>query len=301
MKNNIFTYEGPRGELVETFYQLLISGKIVSYEMILTKYDGGKLSTSKVSAHTFYKTLKHVVPELVDTFRKNGLSVITIPSGRTTNYQYVGSDKDPLKNIRFKALLKERYDTISDCINMRTAIRLTYWPFNRKKMEITFHPHLLYIFNGRFFAFGVSEMEGKEPFRKFSIALDRINGDIRGSGAKYIPAEVDEYNFLAHLVGVRMEETAKLETIRLRAHDQYTFGRLITKPLHDSQKIVQKPNWKEGKETGDVEIQVYPNVELVGQILSYGSTLEVISPQEFRERIRKELEFSLNRYNSSEQ
>lgn len=286
---------------METFYNLLVTGEIISYEMILTEYDGGIISTPKVSAHELYKTLKHVVPEVVDEFRKNGLTVIALPSGRTTSYQYVGLNKDPLKNIRFKATLKERYDTLAERIAQQKAVRITYWPFNRKRMEIIFHPHLLYQFNGRSFVFGISEMEGKEPFRRFSIALDRIDGDIRGSVNKYLPAEGDEYSFLAHLVGVRLEEGAELTTIRLRAHDQYTFGRLVTKPLHDSQIIIQRPNWKENREWGDVEIQVYPNVELVGQILSYGNTLEVISPETFRARVSNELTLSLKRYNGSEQ
>ena len=40
MKDNIFTYEGPRGELVETFYKLLMTRKLISYEDILIEYDG---------------------------------------------------------------------------------------------------------------------------------------------------------------------------------------------------------------------------------------------------------------------
>lgn len=299
-KENIFTYEGPRGELVDTFYHLLVSGEITSYESILREYDGGELSTSQVTSHDLYKTLKHVVPEVVDEFRRNGFTVIALTHGRSTSYQYVGSDTDPLKNIRFKALLKDRYETLASCITSRNAVRITYWPFDRKKMEITFHPHLLHQFNGRFFAFGVSEMEGKEPFRRFSIALDRINGDIRGSSTKYIAAEVNEYNYLAHLVGVRLESGAELTTIRLRAHDKYTFGRLTTKPLHESQVTVERPNWKEGRNWGEVELQVYPNVELVGQILSYGNMLEVVSPVAFRERVANELTSILSRYNGFE-
>lgn len=300
-KDNIFTYEGPRGDLVETFYNLLVSGEITSYESILREYDGGELSSSQVTSHDLYKTLKHVVPEVVEEFRKNGLTVITIPKGRSTSYQYVGSDKDPLKNIRFKALLKDRYETLASCITSRSAVRISYRPFDRKKMDITFHPHLLHQFNGRYFAFGVSEMEGKEPFRRFCIALDRINGDIYGSSSTYIAAEMDEYNYLAHIVGVRLEESAELTIIRLRAYNKYTFGRLITKPLHESQVIIEQPNWKEGREWGEVQIRVYPNVELVGQILSYGNMLEVISPDTFRERVTNELICMLSRYNGSEQ
>lgn len=288
MKDNIFTYEGAKGELVETFYKLLAVGDVVSYERILTEYDGGALSTPKISAHNLYNTLKKVVPEVIEAFISNGLSVAVIPEGRNTSYQYVGSDKDPLKNIRFKAILNERSKILSECIVNSSPVKITYRPFDRKKMEVIFHPHLLYTFNGRMFALGVSEMDGKEPFRRFCMALDRIEGDIKGAKSAYIPTFKDEYKYLAHLVGVRLEEGAELTTIRLRAHDKYTFGRLTTKPLHDSQIVVEYPNWQEGREYGEVEIQVYPNVELIGQILSYGRYLQVMSPSAFVDRICEE-------------
>lgn len=300
MKNNIFTYEGAKGELIETFYNLLVKGDVVSYESILTSYDGGKLTVNKVSAHEQYNTLKKVVPKVVDTFISNGLSVVTIPEGRNTSYQYVGSNTDPLKNFRFKALINERYNILSECIANRCSVRMSYWPFDRKKMEITFHPHLLYGFNGRMFVFGVSEKKGKEPFRRFCMALDRIDGEIMGANATYIPAVKDEYKYLAHLVGVRFEKGAELTKIRLRAHDRYTFGRLTTKPIHDSQAVIESPNLEEGRESGDVEIQVYPNVELIGQILSYGNKLEVMSPEEFRLRVKHEVEAIYAQYNDED-
>lgn len=300
MKHNIFTYEGARGELVDTFYNLLVTGDVISYESILTSYDGGELSVNKITAHEQYNTLKKVVPEVVDAFISNDLSVVAIPEGRNTSYQYVGSNKDPLKNIRFKALLNERYAILSECIAHRNPVKIIYKPFDRKKMEIIFHPHLLYSFNDRMFVFGVSEMKDKEPFRKFCMALDRIDGNIMGSSATYIPALKDEYKYLAHLVGVRYEDGAELETIRLRALDKYTFGRLVTKPLHDSQFVIQYPNWNENREYGDVEITVYPNVELIGQILSYGSYLQIISPQTFKDRVKDEVENMRVLYNGSQ-
>ena len=252
MADNIFTYDGERGDLVDTFYELLMTGKEVSYEDVLIDYDGGILSVSKVTAHELYKTLKHVVPEVVKTLRKNGYSVLEIPNGRSTSYQYVGSDKDPLRNIRFRAQLNIKYSEIADYIKDKKAIKITYKPFDRKAMEIIFHPHLLYTYNGRFFAFGVSVREGKEPLRKFCIALDRIKGDMKGAGSActYIPPFSDEYAYLANIVGVRLEECEKLCTIRMRALDNYTFGRLNTKPLHDSQKVILYPDWKEGREYG---------------------------------------------------
>lgn len=300
MKHNIFTYEGARGELVEVFYNLLVTGEVISYESILTSYDGGELSVNKITAHEQYNTLKKVVPEVVNAFISNELSVVSIPEGRNTSYQYVGSNKDPLKNIRFKALLKERYSILAECIANRRSVKIVYKPFDRKKMGITFHPHLLHSFNGRMFVLGVSEMEGRLPFRKFCMALDRIEGDIKGSSATYIPALKDEYKYLAHLVGIRFEDGAELETIRLRAHDKYTFGRIETKPLHDSQVVIQYPNWSENREYGEVEITVFPNVELIGQILSYGNMLEVLSPEGFKQRMKRAAEAISATYNKAE-
>jgi predicted DNA-binding transcriptional regulator YafY len=66
--------------------------------------------------------------------------------------------------------------------------------------------------------------------------------------------------------------------------------------MHNSQRTICTPNWKEDREYGDVELTVYPNRELVGQILSYGSFLEVMEPVSFRERIVDELRKILERY-----
>ena len=66
--------------------------------------------------------------------------------------------------------------------------------------------------------------------------------------------------------------------------------------MHSSQRIVCWPSFEEGRETGDFELTVYPNNELVGQILSYGSMLEVIGPDGFRRRVAEELRNMADRY-----
>ena len=153
-------------------------------------------------------------------------------------------------------------------------------------------------YNNRLFSIGVSEMEGKEPFRGFVVALDRIKSDIQDASPSYVykPAEADEYHYLSKIVGVTKEEKAQLTTITLRAHRRYTFGLLKTKPMHDSQRVVCWPSFEEGRETGDFELTVYPNNELIGQILSYGSMLEVLGPEDFRQQVVEELGKIAGRY-----
>lgn len=298
MNKNVFSYQGDRGELISIFYRLLMTGNVISYEDVLKEYDGGVLSVASPTKHDLYKTLKKVVPEVVNKLNEDNLSVVSIPKGRNTDYQYVGENKDPFKNMKFKAILKERYDEIDKAIKNKTPIRFTYWPFDKGKMNLVFHPHLLKTYNGRMFSIGVSEKDGKEPMRRYVIALDRIYGEILGGHSTdiYKPALPNEYSFLSHLIGVTLEEGAELTTITLRAHDKYTFGRLTTKPLHDSQHTICTPSWKEGREYGDVELTVYPNKELVGQILSYGSMLEVIEPENFRCQIKNVIMKSLVQY-----
>ncbi len=297
MKENVFSYQGDRGQLVPIFYRLLMTGKLVSYEDVLTEFDGGQLKASSPSNHDLYKTLKKVIPDVVKALNDNGYPVTPIQRGRNTDYQYFGTDRDPLKNIQFKAKLQDYHYKISSYIGMGKPIQFEYRPFDRKKMEIVFHPHRLMEYNGRRFAIGVSEREGREPMRKFVVALDRIKGEIKRMNAiEYIPPMPDEYSYLSNLVGVTFEEDAELTKIVLRAHDRYTFGRLTTKPMHNSQRTICTPNWKEDREYGDVELTVYPNRELVGQILSYGSFLEVMEPVSFRERIVDELRKILERY-----
>ena len=300
MRDNIFTYEEPRGELVEIFYNLLLSGKVVSYEDVLIGYDGGKLSSPNVTGHDLYKTLKHVVPEVVDTLQKYGYDVLPVQKGRTTGYQYVGADTDPLGNIRLKALLVDRYEILSSCIKCKSPVRICYKPFNRREMEIIFHPHLLKEFNGRLFVLGVSEKLGKEPMRKFVLALDRIVGEIRSARSlyPYVPSLPGEYSYLANIVGISLEVGGELCTVRLRAFDAYTFGRLVTKPIHNSQKTISNPDPINGIEYGDVEIRVIPNEELVGQILSYGSNVVVLSPENVKSRVSDELNKALDMYSN---
>lgn len=295
MKENVFDCQGDNKDLLDNFYELLLTGEDVSYSDILTRYDGGKLSVSKNNLHPMYQKLKKLVPEVVETMQRYGYPILQ-DKKQSTTYKYIGVDKDPLKNIRFKAELADLYEDFNDSIKNKRPVKVIYKPFDKSEMEIIFHAHLLYKFNERLFVFGVSELDGKKPFRKFCMALDRIKGDIRSCNAVYIPVEKNEYNYLANMVGVRLEYGAILTAIRLRASDIYTFGRLTTKPLHNSQKVLIEPDVKMGREYGEVEITVIPNVELVAQILSYGSTLQVLSPDSLKYRIVDELKRMLSHY-----
>ena len=298
--DNIFEYEGDRKLLVDIFYNLLKTGKEVRYQDVLAVYDGGEFSESKLSSHPLYNgVLKKVGPELIKTMKNHGYTVLSCRNGRA--FQYVGSDPDPLRNIRFKALLTERYKELQECIENDLPVVFKYHPFNRAEQEITLHPHILHEYNNRLFVLGVSVVEGKEPKRCMVFALDRIVSEIRGANSRmaYIAPEPDEYVFLRHVVGVKPLEGAQLTTIRLRALTKKMFGYVKTKPIHPSQKVVLFPDWNEKREYGEFELTVYPTIELEGAIRYYGSELQVVSPEDFKEKFIENAKATLSSYSQN--
>lgn len=304
MKNNFFEHKGERSKLARCFYKMLMSGNKVTYrDVLIEMYDD--LDDMNTSNHDYYGELKKAVSDVVAELIDKGYLVDRIKESKRkeTAYQYLSPEKDPLRNIRIKAEITEKFEDLKTSIKNAKAVKFVYRPFGKKERELVFHPHFVVDYNGRKFCIGVSEMEGRETKRGVVVALDRILGELKNASASvhpYIHAEEKEYNYFAHIVGVTLEPEAELTTIVLRAHDKYTFGRLTTKPLHFSQRTVLWPNWSEGRQYGDVELTVYPNKELVGQILSYGPTLEVLAPEEFRSRIAESIKEMNSRYEDNE-
>ena len=73
-----------------------------------------------------------------------------------------------------------------------------------------------------------------------------------------------------------------VETVLLR-FSPYRFPYVVTKPLHESQRCVDK-------EKCIVRIDVIPNRELEALILSYGNDVEVLSPDYLRMQIKEKIE-----------
>lgn len=299
MINSVFEYSGDLGKLVECFYKLLMTRNVVTYRDVLLMFDGGTLDLKEnevVSSHKLYGSLKKVVPQVIKEMEDSGCEVLSIRKGQSTSYQYVGAAPNPLKNIKFRAQILKRYGELSSWIKQKRVLQIRYKPFGSnkregKEMRIIFHPQLLYMYNNRYFVFGIKEWKGRK-FKQNCLALDRIIGNIKpANGIHYISSEPEEYRFLANIIGVTIDSRENMEpmNIRIRALDQYTFGRITTKPLHDSQRTIIKPNREKGREYGEVEISVIPNKELIGQIISYESKIVVISPDSIRQRVYEEI------------
>jgi len=296
--NNVFITNKLKSELTETFYKLLITGKEVSYEDILME-NNPEIDISKTSISNLkeYGVLKKTVPQIVNILREFGYEIKEIKSGRNTYYQAMTTQMVPLDNMYYRLELEEHRRVIRDCIYNKEALKIKYCPFDKPELNIVFHPHIITEYNDRLFVIGVSELDGfKEPMRQFVVAIDRIEGEIKFAKTKFIPPLKDEYSYLWHLIGVTRMKNSSVSEVIIRAYGKYMFGLLKTKPLHYSQEILCEPT--NDKNYGEVSIKVYPNNELIGKILSYGSDLEIISPDYLRSKIKEVIETASQRYNS---
>lgn len=162
-----------------------------------------------------------------------------------------------------------------DAIFNEMVIKVTYKDFKSpSQYEVTVHPYYLKQYNNRWFCFGLDNEKGVIR----NLALDRIV-KIKALKLKYIKSKIDFEEYFEDVVGVTVNENAKLELIVIKVAKKH-WPYIESKPLHGSQK-----KKAEEKEFVTISIQVKPNYELESLILSHGENLEVIAPAFFREKI----------------
>ncbi|MBD8489737.1 WYL domain-containing protein [Echinicola sp. CAU 1574] len=170
-------------------------------------------------------------------------------------------------------------------INER-VLKVTYKDFKSSEpYEITFHPYFLKQYNNRWFAFGLNS-DNLVP--NWNLALDRIES-LSETSLKYKPSKTDWEEYFYDLVGVTRPESVELQEIVLKFTPEVS-SYVITKPIHPSQKHKNDPSGL------DVRIKVIPNFELERLVLSFGEQVEVIFPQDFKERIAHRLNSAIRSY-----
>ena len=177
------------------------------------------------------------------------------------------------------------FKDVFDAIANSRVIKLYYLPFSGRRKKWIIHPYYLKQYNNRWYLLGHNER-----FNDLSIiALDRIE-DIREIRKEFIPnTSIDLEGYFKDIVGVSKDnKTAKKEIIRL-AFSEHRFDYIQTKPIHESQKIINHGN-------RIIELNVIPNKELRTMILSFGNDVEVLSPLHLRGQIATILKGTLNKY-----
>ena len=273
-KGKAFRYVGEKDDPLSAERQAVEQKRIEDY-VEFCKASAGILPMSWFSAYFENTQL------LLDTNRD-------VESGAN---QICSSLEQNLTNID---LLPVFYKAITD----KQVLRFAYQRFGQEPFTLTFHPHFLKEYNGRWFVFGDAN---REPFKAYNVPLDRIVGEVSEvNGVEYIPAPKGFYQeFFNNIIGVTHEKGAKVEDVIIRTKTEYQHGLLLTKPLHHSQKETMPFGEHEVGNYGEVRLTIEPNRELRGRILLYGENLEVISPLSLREQIKEILRRQMQQYSEN--
>lgn len=198
-------------------------------------------------------------------------------------------DKEPTEVISFDQneylVGLDNLPTLYKSITNKSALNIEYQSFKESEPKLLIiHPYYLKQFNKRWFLFGLNNKD----MLIYNLPLDRIKS-ISQSSEKYIEnTTLDFKDYFEDIIGVSFTPNEKPIKIKLKTNNEVT-PYILTKPLHGSQKKI------ETKSDGTIiEIEVIPNIELKQLILSYGDGIEVISPESFRDQMKKVID-NMNR------
>ena len=186
--------------------------------------------------------------------------------------------------------------TLYYAIRDKQVVEFLYQPFGKKEQLYIFHPYYLKEYNSRWFVFGCAICEDGETYENKTCALDRIvDNIIIKEEVEYIPPLIDYSCYFDEIVGVTHLKNSKKEHIVIQTNDLYTHNRILTKPLHKSQKEVQKFNSR--TKLGKVCIDIKPNNELLGLLFSFESHIKILEPESYVCEFNKEVRKQYNLYN----
>lgn len=157
---------------------------------------------------------------------------------------------------------------------------------NPKKLII--HPYYLKQYNKRWFLFGL----GNHDKLLYNLPLDRIKG-LKNEAVKFEKNTLFNFKeYFDDIIGVSKHNDEALIKIELFI-DQELVPYIQTKPLHGSQKKI-----KENKDGLYIQIEVIPNFELKQMLLSYGDKIEVLSPENYRNELKKTVDKMMIKYST---
>lgn len=197
-----------------------------------------------------------------------------------------GEHNASLRNV---GLIPRLYEAIVK----EQVLKFEYNAGYEELLSVVFHPHFLKEYNSRWFLFGRMEKNNGTILEVGNCALDRIVGDIGVvDNISYIAAPKERYqHYFDDIIGVsKMPNDVPIE-ITIETLDLYTHNRIVTKPIHPSQKEV-----KAFDTTGRITICVVPNRELSGVLLGFGTHIRVVAPNGFVDKYKTELGKMLHLY-----
>ena len=178
---------------------------------------------------------------------------------------------------------EEFLQTIIQGLKTKRRLHIVYQKFGYESGEKLVAPLALKLFHQRWYMLSHTG----NHFATYS--LDRMQEMKLTDETFEVPEDFSPEDYFAEYFGVTTDGTP-LAHVVIRAYG-ITPNYIRTLPLHASQKEIQRT-----EEYTDFSYDIRPTYDFINELCSYHKGLEVLEPQDFREKIRDYLVETLSRY-----
>lgn len=202
----------------------------------------------------------------------------------------VNSEKEINNIIQFDRTTQfkgsEYVSILIEAIQKRKKVEITYQRFvSEQPRKHLLQPYWLREYNHLWYL--VAFVEKHKTL--VTYALDRVK-QVEITNEKYaIDSSINPAEYFKHTYGIYNYQ-GKPEKVRLR-FAPILGNYLKTQPLHQTQEII-----KDTKTEFTIQIHVGITLELINDILKYGSQVKVLAPKTLISEIQKTLKNTLNQY-----
>ena len=178
---------------------------------------------------------------------------------------------------------EEFLQTIIQGLKTKRRLHIVYQKFGFESGEKLVAPLALKLFHQRWYMLSHTG----NHFATYS--LDRMQEMKLTDETFEVPEDFSPEDYFAEYFGVTTDGTP-LAHVVIRAYGM-TPNYIRTLPLHASQKEIQRT-----EEYTDFSYDIRPTYDFINELCSYHKGIEVLEPQDFREKIRDYLVETLSRY-----
>ena len=175
-------------------------------------------------------------------------------------------------------------NVIIHAIRTGHCLRMGYQKFQAEAYIKTVSPYALKLFHQRWYLLAMNEDNQMRIY-----ALDRMTAVEPTDELFKMSADFSPQEYFSEYYGVLTDNTPMAHVI-IRAHN-WTPNYLRTLPLHHSQRELQSTD-----HYTDFSFDLRPTADFLGQLLSHGAGIEVLEPQELRQKMKQMIIENLNRY-----
>ena len=188
--------------------------------------------------------------------------------GKTNFSDRIQLEKNPSGEIHLSTIIKSIRDNI--------VIRFVYQGFwNTEEEYVSLKPYFVKMAQRRWYVIGLRDDTGEME----NFCLDRILQLALTTDRFTIPKNFNFRDYFKHSFGALIEKGIDVEVVKIKVWgEQVKYLRSL--PIHESQKEI-----REEKDYSVFQFHLRPTYDFKMEILSHGSSWEVIQPKWFRQDV----------------